>query len=638
MRVAKSAVVVRWLLPALVLILAACGGLAGEPRIVATIAPTITPLPVAQEVGYPSTAPDLAQGETIFAARCTRCHGEGGRGDGELIGDGQGQIPIAPRDFTDPATTADQTPLQWFTTITNGKLDTLMPPWRDELSEAERWAVTMYSYTLHYGRDAAVQGASIWNAQNAVPASLPSQAQLVNLTDADLLAQVAPESFAELGAEEQRAAAAYVRAQTLANTSVLGVTTVAQAATPAAPAATEEASAPATSAAPAVETTQEAAPTINETMTVTGAVTHGSAGGVVPSDLVVTLHIFDAEFIDTPIDAPLNADGTFTFADVPIAVDNNYVATVRYLNRVFGSEFLPGDPTQSTMDLPITIFELTSDPADIVISAMVSQVSAIDQNLQVAQVISFANTSDRVFTTDVEFGEDAYGSVSIHLPLGARVLGFADNQQRYQISEDGRTVYDTAPVMPGEGHIMHVIYSMPYEGSIDVEHTINFATGSNVQMLLAPNTLNISSDQFVDGGMQALRDITYHRYDAAAPFAAGTTLRYTISGASAAGSATTSAAGSTNVVTADNLLPVLLIIGGVVVVVVGVLLYLRERARAKALEVAGSGQARVIDGLVGQIAELDAQHEAGTIDTAAYERRRARLKARLDQLMDEDEA
>jgi hypothetical protein len=46
----------------------------------------------------------------------------------------------------------------------------------------------------------------------------------------------------------------------------------------------------------------------------------------------------------------------------------------------------------------------------------------------------------------------------------------------------------------------------------------------------------------------------------------------------------------------------------------------------------------VIDGLVGQIAELDAQHEAGTIDTSAYERRRARLKARLDQLMDEDEA
>jgi hypothetical protein len=373
-------------------------------------------------------------------------------------------------------------------------------------------------------------------------------------------------------------------------------------------------------------------------MTVTGTVTHGTAGGIVPEDLVITLHIFDAEFIDTPIEMPMNPDGTFTFEDVPIAVENNYVATVRYQDRVFGSDFLPGDPSQATIDLPITIFELTSDPADLVISAMVSQVTAIDQNLQIAQVISFANTSDRVFTTDVEFGEDAYGSVSIHLPLGARVLGFADSQQRYQISEDGRTVYDTSPVMPGEGHIMHVIYSMPYEGQVEIEHTLNFATGDNVQMLLAPNTLTITSDQFVDGGMQALRDITYHRYDAAGPFEAGTTLRYTISGASAAGGASGTAATSSNVITTDNLLPVLLIIGGVVVVLVGVLLFLRERARAKAPGSAGPSQASVIDGLVGQIAELDAQHEAGTIDTSAYERRRARLKARLDQLMDEDEA
>jgi hypothetical protein len=42
----------------------------------------------------------------------------------------------------------------------------------------------------------------------------------------------------------------------------------------------------------------------------------------------------------------------------------------------------------------------------------------------------------------------------------------------------------------------------------------------------------------------------------------------------------------------------------------------------------------VIDILVRQIAELDAEHEAGRIDDDSHERQRAALKARLTALME----
>src|SRR5690242_4509938 len=73
------------------LLLAGCGGLAGEPRIVSTLPPS-TAAPT--EAPYPSSPPDIAAGAQIFAENCTRCHGVGGAGDGELVKSGQVPPPL----------------------------------------------------------------------------------------------------------------------------------------------------------------------------------------------------------------------------------------------------------------------------------------------------------------------------------------------------------------------------------------------------------------------------------------------------------------------------------------------------------------------------------------------------------------
>lgn len=133
----RAAVVLLILLSGI--IAAGCSGLSGEPKVVTTLRPVATTAPVVD----PSDP--LAVGAQIFADRCISCHGPGGRGDGDLVR--AGQIANVP-DFTDPVLRAGKTVEDYFEVITNGRIDKLMPPWKDALSEDERWAVAQFAYSL----------------------------------------------------------------------------------------------------------------------------------------------------------------------------------------------------------------------------------------------------------------------------------------------------------------------------------------------------------------------------------------------------------------------------------------------------------------------------------------------------------
>jgi len=63
------------------MVLSACGGLAGEPQIVSTAPlPTVTPT-APPDLGHPPARVNLARGAEIFGGPqgCANCHGIGGR-------------------------------------------------------------------------------------------------------------------------------------------------------------------------------------------------------------------------------------------------------------------------------------------------------------------------------------------------------------------------------------------------------------------------------------------------------------------------------------------------------------------------------------------------------------------------------
>ncbi len=512
-------------------LLTACGGLAGNPEIVATL-PPVTQAP--RDEGFPQPPPDLANGARIYAENCTRCHGVDGSGSGELVLAGEVGDPGS---FLDPANVLDHTPREWFDIITNGRIERLMPPWRESLSEQARWDVAYYTYTLH-----------------------------------EMAGQSIP------------------------------------------PAATEEPAASATTA-PAGEGT------------VTGQVTNGTALGTVPPDLTVTLFATDGRSETQRRETTLDADGRFRFEGVSLNPEQAYVAVVAYQERTFTSEFARGEG--DTLDLPVTIYELTEDPSVITVVGMVSQVTAVADGLQVVQVINFRNNSDRVFTSSQQVGENQYASVVVALPPGGVILGFPEQEQRYIVPEDGATVIDSVPVLPGSDHLIQYIYFLPYQDGAIIEQPLNYALDGAVRLLLRPENVTATSDQLEPIGPQTLGEVTYSGYGAELSLQPGEAVVYELSGTGAA----TADEIIPPVVSSNNLVAVVLVVLIAQAVLIGGLYWFYRRRKTAAPE----DKSRVIDALARQIAELDDAHERGDINHDLYHHRRQQLKARLAELMGEPE-
>jgi mono/diheme cytochrome c family protein len=607
------------------LLLSACRGLAGEPEIVATLPPPPTPLP---ETGYPLELPDLARGAQLFAQHCTQCHGEMGRGDGPLVA--SGELPTPPTDFTDPATANSQRPIEWYNTITNGRIENLMPPWRDTLSEAERWAVAMYTYTMWYTPDWLTLGQETWAANcarchgetgrgdgpdaadiNRPVGDMTIQSEVVAISDNSLFNIVTEGSgenmpaFAdELSVEQRWAVVSYARTLSLANANVIG------------------------SQPQPVGTEDVGASSPSTVGTVTGLITNGTVDGEVPPNLTVTLHSLNADFTsDDTLETTIAPDGSFTFDNVGIANGRTYVATVAYRDRIFGSDSMPGDPANPVLEMPITIYELTEDPEVISISRMAIQVDAIGEGLQVTQAIIFNNTSDRVYTNSQSVAEGRYASVVMSLPPGAVVVGFGDTEQRYIVLEEESAVIDTVPVVPGEDHVNLIVYFVPYEDGAIIEHPINYALDGEVRLLVNPPTVSAISEQLPPLGPANVGNRTYDSYGADLTLASGDVVRYELRGQGAPGGADVTV---TQAPASSNLLPViLLILGGGAILVAGVL-YLRSRGEQSV------SKDHIMDTLIREIADLDARHEAGQINHDLYQRQRTQLKARLAELMEEE--
>jgi mono/diheme cytochrome c family protein len=85
------------------------------------------------------TAAGLQDGKEIYVANCLTCHGCAGNG----LGSYAGTLTVTPADFKqDPYRNMPDD--QWFWHVSEGIQGTVMPPWKESLSEEQRWNVVRY--------------------------------------------------------------------------------------------------------------------------------------------------------------------------------------------------------------------------------------------------------------------------------------------------------------------------------------------------------------------------------------------------------------------------------------------------------------------------------------------------------------
>lgn len=585
-----------WRLIVLLIMIACtnCAGLAGEPQIIATF-PPVTP-----DVEYPVSAPDLALGARVYADRCVQCHGVEGGGDGTLIGNAPNQIANVPLSFLESINAADKTPLEWYQVITNGRIDKLMPPWKDALTDEERWAVAFYIYSLHYSEGAASRGDEIVSAYKAVTFTLPSIAEMVKLTDSELV-ETAGLSLPEIADNQRQYIAAYLRNRFTLNSNFVDEAGGQSGTTDSTPLASERGNG-----------------------VVSGQVVNGTADGIVPKDIIVELYTIDQNGTRIIAEATINVDGRYQISNVNLQSMQNYVVTAKYKGHIFSSELKTGDPDLNTLDLPINIYELTDDIAVIKIAGWVWRVR-VDENIAyITQVIRIINDSDRAFTSENIINNGQYETIKIDIPPNADIQT-NDMSNRYLISDDERTVIDTVSVLPEKDHIIQIAYRMLLPDAAQIEQSTNYTFDGPARLLIEQNKVEVSSDQLLPLGTEVLDNSTYTSYGANIELNPEDSIYFKLRNLTP-GSST---------IDENRLRPLLLITSGAIIVIITGLLY-RKSMHIPQTDLTLGGQNMLINGLIRQIAELDHQWTDGKISEAMYHQRRNRLKVRLITLINRD--
>lgn len=568
---------------AALLFAAACTDLAGGVEIVATLPPAA----VAEQAPLPPSAPDVANGQRIYAENCAACHGSSGNGQGELVLGGE--VP-AMASFLDADHVRQQSLSYYYDIITNGNLENLMPPWGEALTVQERWDVALYVYTLHYTPEMIERGAeAVPDAADASGLSLASDAELARglAVDADVAFDVV----------------AYLRSQQVRNFDA--------------------------AAAPLPEATAdpEATQTVFDTITFTGTVVNGSAGGTVPAGLVASLR-FGNEADGLQVrEVNVAADNTFTFEGVPFRPTYQYFAAVTYNDRGFVSDLLAAAQLDETNELTITLYETTSEASVVTqrgLQLIVEElfVEELGSGLVITHGNLYENTSDRMFLLRPE-GQHVAVSLLMQLPAGAVIL--SDDDPRYIVAQEQFAVIDQLPVYPGQ-HTTEAFYFIPYQDNAVIDLPLNNRFSGEVSVTLVSSEITLSGENFGEPETLNLgtpeQPLQARRYTSMQDVPAGESIVFQLQGAlSVAGGEEGGA-----IVTGSRLILILLFGGvGVFFVIVAVLLLVRGRSNVDTK----------IDKLQAQIAQLEKAHEAGEINHDVFQQKRAELREKVRELMEQ---
>lgn len=364
---------------------------------------------------------------------------------------------------------------------------------------------------------------------------------------------------------------------------------------------------------------------------VTGQVIMMTEGESLPDDLEVTLRGIALDADGNVVDfleqsQPLDENDSFRFTDLALDVPQAaYVVTINYDGVSFENGVLI-DEAVAEMDLPITAYAVTTDPSVVMVNAQHLILTEHPEALSVTQVSVFSNTSDRVFVTEEPIAGGSRGSVAVSLPEGAYGVQFQEGAVGGRFIQEGDTYYDLEYLLPGmQGQAIVMTYLLPYTGDATYEFPILYDTGQIT--VLSQQADEVEAEGLVAAGEQTVDGQPYTTYSGQ-NFTMGDTLVLDIKTAGAAGGS------NTLVIVLAAAAGVLLIAGG------GYWYFLRrdivdddeDTDDSFAMEMSAREEQ-----LLDEIAELDADFDAGNVDRFEYETRRAQLKAELAAAMQADE-
>jgi mono/diheme cytochrome c family protein len=611
----------------------------------------VSPTPAPTLVLIPPQTPNVENGKAIFAEKCAGCHGETGMGDGP-----QGiQLGVTVPAFGLPEIARPAMLAEWYTVVTRGRMDRLMPPFAS-LTDQQRWDVVAYAMTLHNTEDQIAQGKKIFetNCANCSTDFFKDESKMSATSEVELARIVkqgndsVPAFGASLSEDDLWAVTAYLRslsfntapavaaAPTLTATPETAAVTKAPVASPegsVTPAATIEGTASAETTPVGTEqvaATSEASAVAKAGFgSITGTIDNQS-GKDLPSPLTVTLkgyeHGTDPNAGPTEVfsqDGVVNPDGTYSFNNVEMPENRIFISEVKVDGISLQSGFAVVKADSSALTLPpITVHAMTENTSALVMDEVRLFFEYGDSNIQVIGVYSFRNPSDKTILVPLKQDTEI---PFIKYPEGTTGQG-------YEALQDSQPFMNTDKgigIPPSDKSYGLIAFTnIPKTEKYDIAQPFVLPVQSLTVFL--PEGTKAESATLTDEGLQTIQNFKFQVYTAV-NVPAGATIKFSVSGTP---SEDTSSATTPEIKTNNNK-NILLGVGvlGLAFIAAGAWLYLRDRNRGDVEEEESPNEFKTSDDVLDAIVALDDLHRAKKISDEAYQKRRSELKDILKGMM-----
>jgi mono/diheme cytochrome c family protein len=508
------------------------------------------------------------------------------------------------------------------------------------LTDRQRWDVVAYLFDLSASAEGIAQGAALYQANcvkchgaagegngSAAAGKMPdlsNQEGMASLSAAELFQSISDgvqpgmDAYAgSLSEVERWALTDYLRSLTFASS------TVAHAA-------------PATTIPGQPTTVSETAPlpaTVIVTETNGSGVVQGvvmnASGGPAPEGLAVNVHAFDQMTLVYTATTQLKADGTYRFDSMQVKKDWAFLATVDFSGVIYGSQLTTAKQDGETIEMPIQVYETTTDASALSVDRLHYFFEFLDQNtVRVVELYVISNPGSKTVVSSAP-GQPV---LTFTLPAGAANLEFQEGELggRFVKTENG--FGDTASVQPGSGNFQLLFsYEMPYQGKLELVRPVTMNTQA-VVVLVPEGSVKVNGDGLQDGGTRDVQGVQYHLYNGSS-MQPGSEVRLTISGSPAGEDSSTNTGQNTNLIIGLGAL-------GLVMILAGGWMYLRNQS-AQTVRKPALPEVKTHDdspeNLMDAILALDDLYKEGKLPEDAYLERRAELKRRLKEKLAAEE-
>ncbi len=554
----------------------------------------------------PDTPPSVAGGRALWTENCQPCHGPAGRGDGPTAE----AIPDPLPDLSDPQVGRQAVPADNFNVIKNGRMDKMMPPWGNRLSDGQIWDAAAYVWSLNTTPQDLATGETIYaeqclacHGEGGAGDGPDAPAQINDFSDLQVMTQL---SQADLQTNYQ-ASDQHADLDTLSEDELWQVLDYARTFS--------------------FEVTLPKSDGV-----LTGQVINATTNEPV-ADVEVTLHGFQNNSEIANLIARTDSAGNFTFENLPTEHSILYMLEGAYEDIVYVSDqpaiFTP-DSNETSLDLKV--YEPTTDADAISITQLHYLLSFTPEAVNAVQIYVVGNESNQTYV-----GQDGQ-TFPFAIPDGATGVRFENDFDgtRYVQTDEGYA--DTEPIVPGpEGLSIVAVYDIPYN---DDTLTIDLplpADTTALNVLMANQGADLSSEQVQFVENRQVQGSEFAIFNGGS-LAKGQTLSLDLTGLDdlefEAAPTMPGATATTIPIHQDLILYIILGLGVVAILAVGVGYPMMRRSKlTQTVDLYDDDPELYRQKLLLMLARLDETYEAGELDEEIYRQMRARYKAELAEIM-----